>query len=128
MKQILQNLKTGDTELVELPEPMASAGKVCIEMRAPLISAGTEKMMVDLERAGWIEKPKQQLGKVQQVLDKMRTCPRSAPDGHDLGARPAVPSRAEALFPRPVALPPQADGVWFQPSPDQRRWMTSGRR
>lgn len=73
MKQILQNLKTGDTEVVEVPAPVAGRGQLLIRTRKSLVSAGTERMLVQFGKAGWIEKARQQPEKVRMVLDKIRT-------------------------------------------------------
>jgi len=73
MKQILQNLKNGSTEIVEVPVPGLGRGQILIESRQSLVSAGTERMLVDFGKAGWIEKARQQPEKVRQVLDKIRT-------------------------------------------------------
>jgi len=73
MKQILHNIKTGQTELVDVPAPLCQPGQVLIVSRASLISVGTERMLVDFGKAGWIEKARQQPEKVKQVLDKIRT-------------------------------------------------------
>ncbi len=73
MKQILQNLKTGATELAEVPCPRAEAGQVLIRTTRSVISAGTERMLVDFGRAGIIAKALQQPDKVRMVLDKIRT-------------------------------------------------------
>ena len=47
MRQILQNLKSGATELAELPCPAVRPGHVLIRTRASLVSAGTERMLVE---------------------------------------------------------------------------------
>lgn len=73
MKQILQNLKTGTTELAEVPCPRVGAGRLLIQTTRSLISAGTERMLMELGRAGWMEKARQQPDKVQQALDKVRS-------------------------------------------------------
>lgn len=73
MKQILQNLGTGETLLAEVPAPGASRGRLLIATRASLVSLGTEKMLVDFGRAGWIAKARSQPDKVKQVLQKVRT-------------------------------------------------------
>jgi len=73
MKQILQNLKTGQTELTEVPVPKSKSGYMLIRTSASLISAGTERMLISFGKAGWIDKARQQPEKVQQVLDKIRT-------------------------------------------------------
>ncbi|MEQ8903310.1 MAG: bi-domain-containing oxidoreductase [Roseovarius sp.] len=73
MKQILQNLSTGQSELVEAPAPRARKGQVLIDTTVSLISTGTERMLVDFGRAGVISKARQQPDKVRQVLDKVAT-------------------------------------------------------
>ncbi len=73
MKQILQNLSTGVTELAEVPCPRAGAGQVRIRTMRSLISAGTERMLVEFGKANLIEKARQQPDKVRQVLDKVKT-------------------------------------------------------
>ena len=51
MKQILQSLKTGDTEAAEAPCPRAGAGQLLIRTRCSLVSAGTKRMRVDFGKA-----------------------------------------------------------------------------
>jgi len=51
MKQILQNLKSGTVELTEVPMPHVKAGHVLIETRLSLISAGTERMLLEFGKA-----------------------------------------------------------------------------
>lgn len=60
MKQILQNLRNGGTELVDVPCPGPRPGHVLIRTLATVVSAGTERMLVDFGKAGWIEKARQQ--------------------------------------------------------------------
>ena len=73
MKQILQNLSTGETEVAEVPCPTAKRGQVLICSTRTLVSVGTERMLVEFSKAGWIDKARQQPDKVQMVLDKIRT-------------------------------------------------------
>ena len=73
MKQILQNIKTGQTELVDVPASFCRPGQVIIATKVSLLSVGTERMLVDFGKAGWINKARQQPEKVKQVLDKIRT-------------------------------------------------------
>jgi predicted dehydrogenase/NADPH:quinone reductase-like Zn-dependent oxidoreductase len=73
MKQILQNLKTGQMDVAEVPCPQVGRGQVLIQTRASLISAGTEKMLVEFSKANLIQKARQQPDKVKQVLDKIKT-------------------------------------------------------
>lgn len=73
MKQVLQHLKSGELLLEDVPVPLVKKGQVLIETRCSLISAGTERMIVDFGRAGWVEKARQKPDKVKQVLDKVKT-------------------------------------------------------
>lgn len=73
MKQVLQNLRSGHTEVADVPAPAARSGALLIRTHRTLVSAGTERMLVEFGRAGWIDKARQQPDKVRQVLDKIRT-------------------------------------------------------
>lgn len=73
MKQVLQGLKDGRTELAEVPVPQAGANHVLIQTSRSLISVGTERMLVEFGKAGWISKARSQPDKVRMVLDKMQT-------------------------------------------------------
>jgi predicted dehydrogenase/threonine dehydrogenase-like Zn-dependent dehydrogenase len=73
MKQILQSLKDGTTRLDDIPAPRPSRGQLLIHTTASLVSAGTERMLVEFGKAGWIQKARQQPDKVRQVLEKART-------------------------------------------------------
>lgn len=73
MKQILQNLANGETSLVDVPAPRTGKGKLGIQTKATLVSAGTERMLVDFGKAGWIGKARRQPDKVHEVLVKVRT-------------------------------------------------------
>ena len=73
MRQVLQELGTGRTILAEVPVPTAPDGGLRIVTRRSLISAGTERMLVEFSRSRWVDKARQQPEKVRQVLDKVRT-------------------------------------------------------
>ncbi len=73
MKQLLQQLDTGETRLVDVPVPRAGATSLVVESRATVVSAGTERMLVEFGRANLLEKARRQPDKVRQVLDKVRT-------------------------------------------------------
>ena len=73
MIHLLQSLADGSTQLVDVPVPAATGASLVVESRASVVSAGTERMLVDFGRAGWLEKARQQPEKVRQVIDKMRT-------------------------------------------------------
>jgi predicted dehydrogenase/threonine dehydrogenase-like Zn-dependent dehydrogenase len=73
MRQVLQELGSGKTVLAEVPEPGASPGSLRILTRCSLISAGTERMLIEFGRAGWVDRARQQPERVRQVMDKVRT-------------------------------------------------------
>ncbi len=73
MKQVLQNLKDGKAKLIEVPVPVTSSKQLLIQSKSSLISAGTERMLVEFGRTSWIEKSKAQPDKVNQVLEKIKT-------------------------------------------------------
>ncbi len=73
MKQILQNLGNGETEVAEVPEPGPCEGRLLIRTSYTMISPGTERMLLDFGRSGLIQKARQQPDKVRVVLDKART-------------------------------------------------------
>ena len=73
MKQILQNLKTGELEVADVPVPAIRAGSLLIKTSRTLISTGTERMLVSFAKSSLIGKAKQQPEKVRQVIDKIKT-------------------------------------------------------
>ena len=70
MKQILQNLSNGETSVVDTPCPKNIKSNILIATKNSLISAGTERMLIDFGKASYIEKAKQQPDKVKVVLNK----------------------------------------------------------
>jgi predicted dehydrogenase/threonine dehydrogenase-like Zn-dependent dehydrogenase len=73
MKQVLQNLRDGRTILSDVPAPGPARGQLLIRTSRTLVSSGTERMLVEFGKAGWLQKARQQPDKVRMVLDKMRT-------------------------------------------------------
>ena len=73
MKQIIQSLKTGKTSVEEVPIPNFDRGQLLIATSRTLVSAGTERMLVEFGKAGLLEKARQQPEKVRMVLDKIKT-------------------------------------------------------
>jgi predicted dehydrogenase/threonine dehydrogenase-like Zn-dependent dehydrogenase len=73
MLQILQNLANGETQLVEVPCPQVKNGQLLISTTKSLVSVGTERMLIDFGKSGWIEKARSQPDKVKMVLDKVKT-------------------------------------------------------
>ena len=73
MKQLFQNLRTGQINLAKMPNPKVIAGNLLIQTQASLISPGTERMLLEFGTAGYLEKAKSQPEKVKQIMDKIRT-------------------------------------------------------
>ncbi len=61
MKQILQSLSDGRTEIAELPCPAVRSGQILIQTSRTLISACTERMLVDFGKANLIDKARESL-------------------------------------------------------------------
>lgn len=73
MKQIIQDLKNGETILEEVPVPLEKTGHVLIKTTKSLVSLGTERMLVEFGKANFIQKARQQPDKVKMVMDKVKT-------------------------------------------------------
>ena len=73
MKQVLQSLSDGSTVITEAPAPLVLPGTVLINSTQSLISAGTERMLVDFGNASYLDKARQQPEKVKMVLEKVAT-------------------------------------------------------
>lgn len=73
MRQIVQHMGQGLTEIVEAPAPSLQAGSLVITSTVTLISAGTERMLVEFGRANMIDKARQQPERVKMVLAKVKT-------------------------------------------------------
>lgn len=73
MKQILQNIANGETQLVDVPCPQNQNGQLLISTTQSLVSVGTERMLIDFGKSGWIQKARSQPDKVKMVLGKVKT-------------------------------------------------------
>ncbi|MDB3882582.1 bi-domain-containing oxidoreductase [Amylibacter sp.] len=73
MLQILQDLKNGDTKLEEVPEPSSLDGHLLVKTSRSVVSAGTERMLVNFGKANYLSKAKQQPDKVRMVMNKIKT-------------------------------------------------------
>lgn len=73
MKQIIQSFKTGNTKLEDVPVPQVRKGSLLIRSTCSLVSAGTEKMLVEFGKSNLVSKALQQPEKVNQVIDKIKT-------------------------------------------------------
>jgi predicted dehydrogenase/threonine dehydrogenase-like Zn-dependent dehydrogenase len=72
VKQVVQNLRSGVLELMEVPCARAARGHVLIQSRASVISAGTERSLVEFGKASLLAKARQNPERVKQVLAKIK--------------------------------------------------------
>jgi predicted dehydrogenase/threonine dehydrogenase-like Zn-dependent dehydrogenase len=70
MKQLLQNLRTGKTTIVEVPLPTLRRGMALVNTSASLVSAGTERMLVEFAEKSLVGKARSRPDLVRQVIDK----------------------------------------------------------
>ena len=73
MKQIFQSLTNGETLITEIPVPRLSENQILIKTEFSLVSAGTERMLVDFGKGNLLDKAKQQPDKVKEVINKAKT-------------------------------------------------------
>lgn len=72
MKQIIQHLKNGQMELANVPPPTVGAKEVLVSTQASLISAGTEKMLIDFAGKSLVGKAKERPDLVKKALQKVQ--------------------------------------------------------
>ncbi len=72
MKQVLQNMRDGKTIVVEVPAPTARPGQALVRVAASLVSAGTERMLVEFGEKSLVGKARARPDLVRQVVDKMK--------------------------------------------------------
>ena len=72
MKQILQNIRSGKLSVGDVPDPTMSAPGVLVATEYSVISAGTEKLMMDFAGKSLIGKAKARPDQVRKVLDKIK--------------------------------------------------------
>ena len=73
MRQIIQYLGSGRTEPVDVPAPGPRQGRLLVRATRSLVSLGTERMLVEFGRGGWLSKARQQPEKFRAVLAKMHS-------------------------------------------------------
>ncbi len=73
MKQIFENLKNGEIELLDVPVPNAGSGKILVKNYYSLISSGTERSMLEFGSKGLLAKAKSRPDLVKQVFEKVKS-------------------------------------------------------
>lgn len=72
MKQLVQNYQTGDLQVCEVPVPGVRAGHLLVHTASSLVSAGTEKLMLDMAKKSLLGKAWARPDLVRQVVNKAR--------------------------------------------------------
>jgi threonine dehydrogenase-like Zn-dependent dehydrogenase len=100
MKQLLQNIHNGQTEVVDVPIPQVQPGMVLVRTQVSLVSAGTERMLVEFAGKSLMGKALSRPDLVRQLVDKAQ--------------REGVLSTVEAAFNRldqPMPLGYSSSGI-----------------
>jgi predicted dehydrogenase/threonine dehydrogenase-like Zn-dependent dehydrogenase len=72
MKQLVQDFKSGEIKVVDVPAPVAAPGRVLVRNAFSVVSAGTERATVALGQASLVGKARQRPDLVKQVLDTVK--------------------------------------------------------
>lgn len=72
MKAVLQHVKTGTVSVEEIPTPMVRPGTVLVRNRRSLVSAGTERTLLEFAKSGFLQKARKRPDLVQKVLRRAR--------------------------------------------------------
>ena len=72
MKQLIQNFKTGELRIEEVPIPVAKPGGLLVRSQFSLISAGTERMALDLGQKSMVGKARARPDLAKQVVQQVK--------------------------------------------------------
>jgi len=72
MLQLIQNYRTGEIELADVPVPNCSSNSILVKNISSLISIGTEKSIIDLGKKSLLGKAKARPDLVKRFLDKAK--------------------------------------------------------
>src|SRR5512140_1867865 len=72
MKQLLQNMRDGKAIVEDVPVPVVKGGYALVQTAASLVSAGTERMVVEFAEKSLVGKARSRPDLVKQVIDKAR--------------------------------------------------------
>ncbi|HEY1343146.1 MAG TPA: bi-domain-containing oxidoreductase [Bryobacteraceae bacterium] len=73
MLQVIQDVRRGELSVATIPEPLARPGHVLIANACSIVSAGTEKMVLELAKKSLLGKARERPDHVRRVLQKLRT-------------------------------------------------------
>jgi predicted dehydrogenase/threonine dehydrogenase-like Zn-dependent dehydrogenase len=72
MKQVLQNMRDGKTTVAEIPVPSVKRNSALVKTKVSLVSAGTERMLVEFAEKNLVGKAASRPDLVKQVISKAR--------------------------------------------------------
>ncbi len=72
MKQVTQRIRDGHIEVVNVPTPELTPDTVLVDVRASLLSTGTERAKVETARKSLVGKARARPDQVRQVVEKAR--------------------------------------------------------
>lgn len=72
MKQVIQNYKTGELKVDNVPGPLLGQGEILVESRVSLISAGTEKSTLEMSKKSLAGKARARPDLVKKVIDQVQ--------------------------------------------------------
>jgi predicted dehydrogenase/threonine dehydrogenase-like Zn-dependent dehydrogenase len=116
MKQLIQNIGNGETLVVDVPIPQVQAGMALVRTQASLVSAGTERMLVEFGARSLLGKALSRPDLVRKVADKAR--------------REGVLTSLEAAFNRldqPMPLGYSSSGIIDMPGAGLQDYKTGDR-
>ncbi len=72
MKQLQQSISTGEASVVDVPAPSAGKGQILVRVCASLVSAGTERSIVEFAEKNLLQKAMARPDLVKQLMDKAK--------------------------------------------------------
>jgi predicted dehydrogenase/threonine dehydrogenase-like Zn-dependent dehydrogenase len=72
MRQILQNVRSGELELTEVPAPLVVPGQLLVRNHYSVMSPGTDRMSMAFARSSLLSKARSRPDLVRQVMQKLR--------------------------------------------------------
>lgn len=116
MRQVFQSLDSGETRVLDVPTPSPGAGELLISTRCTVVSAGTERMLIDFGKANLLGKARQQPERVREAIDKAAT------DGLT-----ATISAVRSKLSQPLPLGYSNAGIVLEVGPDVRDFAPGDR-
>src|SRR6266516_3147074 len=72
MKQLVQHIRSGQSLVTEVPAPRAGPGQIVVNVAFSLVSAGTERMVIEFAEKSLLGKALARPDLARQAIDKAR--------------------------------------------------------